>query len=183
MDRLLEEKGGIKLDIGCGANKQGDDWVGMDVQPLPGVDIVHDLLDIPWPLPDECVLTAITSHVLEHIPKTQVIMDGGKLRTIHPLIMVMDEIWRVMKPDGNFAIAVPHGASKGFIQDPTHAAPLNEITWAYFDPEAFGGLFYSFYRPKPWRIKLLPNGEPQLYFSPEGNMEVVLVKRRDNAKA
>lgn len=180
MNTLLEGKSGIKLDIGCGANKQGEDWVGMDVQAMPGVDIVHDLLDIPWPLPDESVLTAITSHVLEHIPKTQVIYREGRLETIHPFIMVMDEIWRVMKPDGNFAIAVPHGASKGFIQDPTHAAPLNEITWAYFDPEAFGGLFYSFYRPKPWKIKLLPNGEPQLYFSPEGNMEVVMVKRRQD---
>lgn len=172
IDKLLKAKGGIHLDIGCGANKQPG-FVGMDMQELPGVDIVHDLLDFPWPLPDGSVLTAITSHLLEHIPKTQVIYKNKKLRTIHPLMMVMDEIWRVMKVGGTLAIAVPHGESKGFIQDPTHASPLNEITWAYFCPDAFEGLYYSFYQPHPWRIK---GDDPQLYYNPVGNMEVVMVK-------
>lgn len=180
IEKLLEEKRGIKLDIGCGANKQGADWVGMDVQPLPGVDIVHDLLDIPYPLPDECVLAAMASHLLEHIPKTQVIDRDGKLTTIHPLIMVMDEIWRIMRYDGQFAIAVPHGASPGFIQDPTHASPMNENTWAYFDPLMYEGALYRFYRPKPWKVKVLPDGEPMLSFDPSGNMEIVLVKRRED---
>ena len=166
----MKNKSGIKLDIGCGANKQDETWVGMDMQPLDGVDIVHDLLDIPWPLEDESVLVALCSHVLEHIPKTQVIHNDGKLETIHPFIMVMDEIWRVMKVGGSLAVAVPHGESKGFIQDPTHASPLNEITWFYFLPTH---PFYNFYKPKPWRVK---GEDPQLYYNPVGNMEIVLVK-------
>ena len=47
--RLIKEKGGIQLDIGCGHNKQGPEWVGMDVQELQGVDIVHDFNLHPWP--------------------------------------------------------------------------------------------------------------------------------------
>jgi SAM-dependent methyltransferase len=178
IDKLLKEKSGIKLDFGCGANKHGPDWVGFDRLPLPGVDIVHDMLDIPYPLPDECVSVGICSHVFEHIPKTQVISKDGKLQTINPLMMVMDELWRVMKPDASFAVAVPHGASPGFMQDPTHASQLNENTWAYFDPLMYDGLLYNFYKPKPWKLRTNERGEPLLSFDPSGNMEVVLVKRR-----
>jgi hypothetical protein len=178
IDQLLKEKSGIKLDLCCGANKHGPDWVGMDILDLPGVDLVWDIIVTPWPLPDECVSVAIASHVLEHIPKTQVIYKDGGLQTINPLLMVMNELWRVMKPDGSFAIAVPHGASPGFMQDPTHASQINENTWAYFDPLMYDGLLYNFYRPLPWRVKVNARGEPLLTFDPSGNMEVVLQKRR-----
>lgn len=176
---LLREGSGIKLDVGCGANKQAG-WVGIDIQPLPGVDIVHDLLDFPYPLPDNSVLIAKSSHVLEHIPKTQVVMQGKKMKTIYPFILFMNEMWRIMKPDGQFAIAVPHGASAGFMQDPTHASQYNETTWAYFDPLAYNGALWGFYKGfvKPWKIKQDERGEPLIFFDPSSNMEVVLMKRR-----
>lgn len=177
IEDVIKEKGGIKLDVGCGEHKQGPDWVGLDVQELPGVDIVHDFNVHPWPLPDECVLTAIASHVLEHVPK--MVIDGGVTRW--PFIEFMDEVWRIMKHDGSFAIVVPHGASPGFMQDPTHVSQINETTFAYFDPIAFGGQLYGFYRPKPWKIKLFPDGEPNMYYDPSGNLEIVLVKRRMDA--
>ena len=34
----LASHSGIRLDIGCGANKQPN-FVGIDLRPLPGVDI------------------------------------------------------------------------------------------------------------------------------------------------
>lgn len=161
---LLREKAGIRLDIGCGANKQGPTWVGMDVRDLPGVDIVHDVEKYPWPLPDECVSVAVASHLVEHINPHK----GGFIR-------FMDEVWRVLQVDGEFAIAVPHGASPGFLQDPTHCNPCNEATWAYFDPlePNTQGLLYKIYKPKPWKIK-------HLSWDPAANIEVVLVKRRED---
>ena len=167
IDELLQDKGGIQLDIACGANKQPG-YVGLDIQPLPGVDIVHDLNVHPWPLPDECAIRAFASHIVEHIPK--VALDGGKTR--FPFIEFMDEVWRVLKPGGEFAIACPHGSSQGFLQDPTHASGLNEMTWAYFDPEH---PFYGFYKPKPWRVKFIN-------WNPAWNMEIVLVKEAENGE-
>lgn len=64
--KILAENTGIKLDIGCGENKQ-DGFVGIDMRASSGVDIVHDLEEFPWPLPDDCVVLAIASHVVEHI--------------------------------------------------------------------------------------------------------------------
>lgn len=160
MDSLVENAG-IQLDIGCGASKNPG-FVGMDIQALPGVDIIHDWNVHPWPLPDACVLRAVASHVVEHVPK--VALDGGKTR--FPLIEFFDEVWRVMKPGGEFAVAIPHGRSEGFLQDPTHASAINETMFAYFDPNH---PFYNFYRPKPWRVKFIN-------WNPSANLEVVLVK-------
>ena len=162
---LLKEKAIIRLDIGCGASKQGRDWVGMDIRPGPGVDIVHDWNDYPWPLPDESVTVAVASHVVEHVNPA----DGGFLRW-------MDELWRVMRVDGQVAIVTPHGSSQGYLQDPTHCNPCNEWTWAYFDPleTQIHGAYYRIYRPKPWRI------EGRVMFDPTGSIEVVLAKRRDD---
>lgn len=162
LDELIRQKGGIKLDIACGASKDAG-WFGMDIQALPGVDLVWDLNVHPWPLPDECVLIAKASHVLEHIPK--VAFDGTRTRFL--LLEFMNEMWRVMKMDGQFAIAVPHWHSEGFAQDPTHTAEFNERTWAYFDPRH---PFYQFYRPLPWQVI-----DP-IYWDPTINMELVLKK-------
>jgi len=164
IDKLLDEHGGVQLDIACGANKQTG-FVGLDVQPLPGVDIVHDLNVKPWPLPDECAIRAMASHIIEHIPP--VALDGGKTRFL--FIEFMDEVWRVLKPGGEFLIAAPHGYSPGYLQDPTHCHALNEATFAYFDPEH---LFYQFYRPKPWKMKYIS-------WDPAANIEAVLIKREE----
>jgi len=166
-NNLIKAKGGIRLDICCGANKQGPTWTGIDIQPLPGVDIVHDVNVHPWPLPDDCVLMAVASHVIEHIPAC--IIDGGKTR--FPFIEFMDEVWRVMKPDGEFAMVYPHGNSQGFLQDPTHVHAINENVWYYFDPLSMNGALYGFYRPLPWKLK-------HISFDPSTNVEVVLIKRR-----
>lgn len=173
IDELIKKRGGIFLDIGCGQNKQGAEWVGMDMQDLPGVDIVQDWTDYPWALPDECVITAVASHVVEHVNPA----DFG-------FIKWMNEVWRIMKPDGQFAINMPYATSPGMYQDPTHVNFCNEITWCYFDPldTRSNGMLYKFYRPKPWKIEEAP-GLPYnqaIYFDINGNMEVVLRKRRED---
>ena len=126
IEELIKHKGGIRLDIACGANKQPGGFVGLDVQALPGVDIVHDLNVHPWPLPDECALMAMASHIVEHIPKVMIYYgpDQKRMVTWFPLIAFMDEVWRILKPGGEFAIAAPHGYSLGYQQDPTHASAL-----------------------------------------------------------
>lgn len=145
---------GIRLDVGCGANKQPG-WYGIDFQSLPGVDLVWDLLATPWPLPDECATVAIASHVVEHIPPHNL-----------GFIKFMNEVWRVLKPGGEFAIITPHGWSAGYLQDPTHCNPCNENTWWYFVQDH---PLWSFYQPRPWRVK-------HLMFEYTANIEIVLVK-------
>ena len=159
-EELIAEYGGIRLDIGCGRGKQPG-WVGLDMRELPGVDIVHDVEEQPWPLPDESVVVAMCSHLVEHINPHK----GGFLR-------FMDELWRVMRVDGEVAISCPHANSAGFAQDPTHCNMVNERTWGYFDPEEPNQM-WRVYQPQPWRIKVLT-------WNPSTNIEVVLVKRGED---
>lgn len=157
---LRENAQGIKLDIGCGDNKQKG-FVGMDVRKLPGVDIVHDVEKFPWPLPDGCVSFALASHLVEHInPHGGVFID------------FMNEVWRVMKREGQLWIATPYAGSRGYWRDPTHCNPCNEETWMYFDPfePRYQGALWRIYKPKPWRIE-------KNTWHANGNMETVLVKR------
>lgn len=160
--KLLEFKKGeiIQVDIGCGRNK-AEDFIGMDMRDVPGVDIVHNLEETPWPFPTESVTLLSASHVLEHINP----LNQG-------FIKVMDEAWRVLKYGGQFRIAVPYGGSAGYFADPTHVNPIVSHTWHYFDPMQATKL-YGEYEPCPWAIL-------NLYWAPDGNMEVLLSKRRDD---
>jgi SAM-dependent methyltransferase len=157
---LLDKNQGIHLDIGGGEHPQ-QGFVNMDKRELPTVDIVHDLEVLPWPLPDECCLNVVGSHIWEHLePSTS--------------IQIMDEIWRVLKMDGVLALSMPYGWSAGYLQDPTHKNPCNENTWAYFDPEK---PLWGIYKPKPWHIE---KGFPA--WQSNGNMEVVMRKISLNGK-
>lgn len=160
VSRILKENNlGIKLDIGCGGNKQPG-FVGMDIRPMPGVDIVQDLESQPWKLPNDCVSLAVASHVLEHINPAK-----------FGFINFMDEVWRILKPGAHFMIVVPYAGSQGYWQDPTHVNPITEVTLAYFDPMDRSN-FWTIYKPKPWKI--VPGS---LHFQMDGFLEVVLEKR------
>jgi SAM-dependent methyltransferase len=164
---LIEEAQGIHLDLGCGANKQPG-FVGMDIRPLEGVDIVHDINVHPFPLPDECVTRVMASHLVEHIPPTAI---NGK-GTWFPFMAFMDEIWRIGKPGCEFMISAPYWLSPGFAQDPTHCNSINEITFAYFDPLHKSQL-WTIYKPKPWYYRFVS-------FNPNMNIEIMMMRHSES---
>ena len=159
----LLKKGGIRLDIGCGNNKQPG-MLGMDITKQSGVDIVHDIENIPYPLPDESCIQILLSHVIEHMcPKH--------------IFKIMNELWRIMKPGGQLLISMPFASSPGFWQDPSHCHAWSESTAYYFDPHPMvngvkmeWNMVYNVYKPKPW--KLLQND-----FDPAADMRVTYLKR------
>lgn len=154
-EKIQGYKQGIKIDLGCGQNKQKN-FFGIDKIGFDNVDLVWDLENIPYPLPDKCASVLMASHIVEHLKPWL-------------FIEIMDEWWRLLKPQGQLMIAVPYGVGSGFIQDPTHCNPCNEHTWAYFDPLHESNLWHI-YKPQPWAINLNT-------WRVNGNMEVVLEKR------
>jgi len=190
---LLEKKKGITLDVGCGASKNPQ-FVGMDVRPLPGVDIVHNLEKYPWPIPDEVCTLVHASHVLEHITpnntdprlvglidlllKRKVISKKdvnkfiGEYEVFGNFMRFMDEVWRVTKIGGQFHFVVPYAGSNGFYQDPTHVNLISEATMFYFDPSHPSRL-YDIYEPRPWKIEINT-------FQVNGFLEVLLKKVNQN---
>jgi predicted SAM-dependent methyltransferase len=151
---VLKAKGGIRLDLGCGENKQKG-FVGIDLRKLPEVDIVHDLEQFPYPLPNESCLVIVGSHLVEHIK---------------PWLMLkfMDELWRIANVGCQLVLAHPYGVNELFVQDPTHCNPCNAATWQYFDPRY---PLYQVYKTKPWKIE---KGFP--IWQQSGCMEVFFTK-------
>lgn len=85
------------LDIGCGRNKykgkEGDTVIGMDKIEYPGVDIIHDMDDLPLPFEDNDFDMVYMHHVLECSKRPK---------------EVIEDIHRILKPDGIFKLIVPH---------------------------------------------------------------------------
>jgi len=148
------QRGSIKLDVGCGDVKH-EGFTGIDYRKTEAADIVHDLEMFPWPLKDESCFEAISLHVIEHInPHKGVFMK------------FMDEVWRVLIPNGTFYIATPHAGTTRYFQDPTHCNPCVAETFYYFDCKHE---YYTIYRPKPWSIENIRRNNL-------GDLEILLKK-------
>ncbi len=105
-----------KINIGCGG-KIMPGWVNLDGHPLPGVDVVHNLDEYPWPFEDESCVEVMASHVYEHVRK--------------PIDFVL-EAWRVLEVGGVFTVICPHWTSENAFTDPTHVRFVTDRTFDYW---------------------------------------------------
>jgi len=100
----------MKLDLGC-ADKKQKGFIGMDVRDH-GQEIVRDVRR-GIPFNDNTFDEVYTSHFMEHVPSGE------------ELYFVMEEIYRVLKPEGKLTIRVPHtGVPHAFYPD--HLSFWNE---------------------------------------------------------
>ena len=107
-----------KLHLGCG-NLIKKGWLNHDMVALPGVDVVHDLRQFPWPFDDGQFDDVYMKDVLEHLPDT---------------IATMEELHRITRPGAKVYITVPYWNSCTAVGDPTHVRLFNESTFEFFDP-------------------------------------------------
>jgi predicted SAM-dependent methyltransferase len=89
--QLLASGQPIRLEIGSGPRMEG--WISLDLN--IGAHIQHDLTK-PLPFPDASVDELYSSHVLEHFTYP------------HPVLDVLRECHRVLKPGARVRIAVPN---------------------------------------------------------------------------
>jgi len=94
------------LDLGCGSVKV-EGAVGLDNVDIPGVDIVHDLLDFPYPVENESFENIYLRHVIEHF-------------CLNDFEKILNECFRILVSDGLLKITVPHSFSIAAFTDPTH---------------------------------------------------------------
>ena len=116
-----------RLHLGSGYNPKLN-WTNVDNRSLPGVDSVVDLNSIPWPWETSSISEIYAEDILEHLYPL------GKVEGQMNIMAVMEEIWRVLKPNGVIHIKVPSTDGRGAWQDPTHVTYWNINTFSYFDP-------------------------------------------------
>lgn len=126
-----------KLNIGCGPDILApEEWKNIDIFPIsPDVEVV-DLERGRLPYEDNQFEYIKASHVLEHVLN---------------LIPLMNELHRVLRPDGVMYVEVPKFPHNDSVKDPDHKRFFVEETlWGYFCEYPKNGLF-KMYKIKPWR--------------------------------
>jgi SAM-dependent methyltransferase len=104
-----------RLNLGCGSDVRRG-WVNLDVAPLPGVDVVHDLAHLPLPFPDASFSEVLARDVLEHVD----------------WIPVLRDVHRVLRPGGRLTLSSPHFTSPAVWVDPTHRTGFSIDTFQFF---------------------------------------------------
>jgi hypothetical protein len=92
------------LNLGCG-HRHVADAVNLDITPATRPDLVHDLNQRPWPLPDNHFREVLAYDLIEHLDET---------------IATLEEIHRVSSDGAIIRLTVPHFSCSNAFTDPTH---------------------------------------------------------------
>lgn len=123
-----------RLNVGCGKTVLPD-WTNLDVVKHPGVDVQFDLntllmgTDKRLPFEDNTFEEMQIIHTLEHL--------------FSPL-GVMEELYRIAKPDCKMEIHVPYGSSDGAFEDPQHIHYFFLKSFIYFAQPTYWRASYGY---------------------------------------
>lgn len=113
-----EEK--VKINLGCGFKKVPG-YINIDNRQECKPDRLLNIAKNGLKGFDDNSVDEVRAYdFLEHVPPDNV-------------FFVMDEIWRVLKPDGRFEHFTPSTDGRGAFQDPTHRSWWNKNSWWYWD--------------------------------------------------
>ena len=129
---------GRHLDLGCGKfprNPYGlSEVYGIDIRPPPvAVNFEHRVANLalePIPFADDTFASISAFDFIEHVPRVLTTADGSD--TLFPFVRLMQEVWRVLVPDGRFYAVTPAFPSPDAFVDPTHVNIITERTHEYF---------------------------------------------------
>jgi SAM-dependent methyltransferase len=136
-------------DLGCGTKPrnpyQHEQLFGVDIRAHSeaGVEVRQaNLVMAPIPYPDNFFDSVSAYDFLEHVPRVLPGLQPGSTR--FPFVELMNEIWRVLVPNGRlYAVtpAFPHAAA---FQDPTHVNIITDQTHHYFTRPGLLARMYGF---------------------------------------
>jgi hypothetical protein len=111
----------LKLNLGCGGSKI-DNFINIDNEESTEPDILHDLMNFPWPFEDNSVDHIVAKDILEHVGNTPT-----------DFINVLKEMYRVSTDNAVWEIQFPHHRCDIAYDDPTHVRRLTHTTFRLFD--------------------------------------------------
>ena len=122
------------LDLGCGPHPRNpyvaDEIYGVDISPSPELPkdrfVRANLALEPIPFTSNSFDSVSAFDFIEHIPRQIHSLDNHTSRL--PFIELMNEVWRVLKPNGVFYALTPAYPNPSAFQDPTHVNIITEST-------------------------------------------------------
>lgn len=92
------------LNLGCGGSKFPN-AIGVDINSNSAADVIHDLNEFPWPFKNNEFDVVYAFHIIEHLDD---------------YMKALEEIHRIVKPNGKIIIKVPHFSSAAMYGQPDH---------------------------------------------------------------
>ncbi len=132
------------LDLGSGPEPRNPfdatDVVGVDIRSYEMHNVVYgDIASGALPFESEMFDYVTAYDVLEHIHRVTISSNG---KQAFPLVMLMNEVFRVLKPGGIFFNIQPCYPMKEAFQDPTHVNIMTEDTIKlYFCDQAWARIY------------------------------------------
>jgi SAM-dependent methyltransferase len=157
------------LNLGCGGKVERDQpAVNVDIREVPGINVVHDLNEMPWPFDDGQFDKVQAEDILEHLDD---------------LVAAVDEIWRVLEPGSLLWVRGPYYLGLNWCADPTHRRAFNEFSFDYLDPNLPIGQKLGYLTDRKFRVVqaeqdgqdvvfLLRKMEPGEWEEPERDFEL-----------
>lgn len=163
-----------KLNLGCGEEIL-DGYTNVDLLDLEGVDVVHNLMQFPYPFKDESADEIKAKDLIEHLPsyvpfrldvdETSLDMEIGKRIEVEDVLVVgqrngqptviafIEECHRILKPGGTLWIQTPRFDAEFLWIDPTHVRGFHERSMEFFDPDQDFGKSTGFYSHAKFKVK------------------------------
>jgi SAM-dependent methyltransferase len=135
------------LDLGCNNRPcnpfKCEDLYGVDMCDLQIEDVIYRKANLslePIPFEDNFFDYVTAFDFIEHIPR--VLSSGETTRA--PFIEIMNEVYRVLTPNGVFYAITPAYPHAAAFQDPTHNNIITSKTHEYFCGTDSKGKMYGF---------------------------------------
>jgi SAM-dependent methyltransferase len=106
----------MKLNLGCGRDIRLG-YINLDMLPLEGVDVVHDLNVPPLPFKEDLFDEINCQNIIEHLDN---------------FLPFMEDVWRILRHGGLINILTAHCSGPQAFSDPTHRSFFSYNSFRYF---------------------------------------------------
>lgn len=140
-----------KINLGAG-NDQKEGFLNVDLVPLPGIDVVHNLMKFPYPFDSNSADEIHAIDVVEHL--------DNYTEDYRPTVVAfVEECYRILRPGGVLYIQTPGWKADFLWIDPTHVRGFDISSFDFFDPTTPYGQKSGYYSKTNFSVKKeeLPN--------------------------
>jgi SAM-dependent methyltransferase len=138
----------MNINLGCG-ELNFPNCFNVDLRQTSIVNQIVDLSKHPWPFENEQYDNVYAYDIIEHL---------------EDVISCMEEIHRIIKPNGKVYIRTSYWKMESAFVDPTHRHFFTLRSFDYFDPSTFLGQKYSHYSKSKFKVSSVNVDGEELMF-------------------
>ncbi len=136
----------LKISLGAGEEPElAEGWVNVDLVQLPNIQVIHNLMEFPYPFKDGEVEYIKAKDVIEHL-------DHYTKDNRPTIIAFVEECYRILAPGGTLWIQTPGWDAEFLWIDPTHVRGFDVRSMDFFDPETDFGRSTGFYSKAKFKV-------------------------------